>query len=98
MGLSLPTQDITNANLIITNKQMWDQEQQEFIPTRLYRVTFGNRDRWNGSYGKITAWLANTYGRAQQHDSSRYWSVAFSDIIMSEKVYLFYLMKWDGEL
>ena len=75
---------------------MWDQEQQAFVVTPLYRVPIVELGM--AGTAKITAWLANTYGRAQQHDSSRYWSVAFSDIIMSEKVYLFYLMKWDGQL
>ena len=95
MGLNLQEKDTTNANLIITNKQMWDEEQQKFIPARLYRVKFGQRrDR----YLKVTKWLTDTYGRSQQHDVSRYWGETFNVIIMSEKVYLFYLMKWDGEL
>jgi hypothetical protein len=84
-----------SSDLVITNKQMWNSERQEFLPTRLYRVNFGQRrDR----YLKVTKWLTDTYGRSQQHDGSRYWGETFNVIIMSEKVYLFYLMKWDGEL
>ena len=93
MGLNF--ENYADSDLIITNKQMWNSELQEFLPTRLYRVKFDQRrDR----YLKVTKWLTDTYGRSQQHDSSRYWGETFNVIIMSEKVYLFYLMKWDGEL
>jgi hypothetical protein len=96
MGLNVVEEDIkTHAGLIITNKKMWNPELQEFFPVRLYRVKLGKGDK---IYYKVVDWLTTTYGSPQQHDSSRYWNHIMGYLTMSKKVYLFYLMKWDGKL
>lgn len=96
MGLNVVEEDIkTHAGLIITNKKMWNPELREFFPVRLYRVKLGNV---GDKIYKVKNWLTTTYGGPQQYDSSHYWTHNMGYLTMSEKVYLFYLMKWDGKL
>jgi hypothetical protein len=95
MGLNVVEEDIkTHAGLIITNKKMWNPELREFFPVRLYRVKLDKGDK----IYKVKDWLTTTYGGPQQYDSSHYWTHNMGYLTMSEKVYLFYLMKWDGKL
>ena len=70
-------------------KQVWDEETQTFIPMTLYkRNGIPNHDE--------LAWLQETYGRQGVYKNGRYWdySRAANFIVMDEKVYTWYSMKW----
>ena len=70
-------------------KQVWDEETQTFIPMTLYkRNGIPNHDELD--------WLQATYGRQGVYKNGRYWdySRAANFIVMDEKVYTWYSMKW----
>lgn len=77
-------------------KQMWNQARQEFVPVHLYRTDFDYYTTGQ-KYRQVQQWLQDNYGPSQQHDSDRYWGEIFNGIVMCEKVYLFYRIRWDGQ-
>lgn len=106
MGLvNAPIDTIQHVHVgaVVTKKQMWSRELQQFVPINLYRIVPVDNP-WNHDlraqkdkkFQEITAWLKDTYGRPEQQDGDRYWSESFGTICMSEKIYLFYLLKWPG--
>jgi hypothetical protein len=68
-------------------KQVWDGE--KFVPMTLYkRKGIPNHDE--------LTWLHETYGHQGVYKNGRYWdySRAGNFIVMDEKVYTWYQMKW----
>jgi hypothetical protein len=68
-------------------KQVWDGEM--FVPMTLYKQT------QIPSYQELD-WLYNTYGPEGVYKDGRYWdySRAGNFVVMDEKVYMWYQMKW----
>lgn len=75
-----------------TKKQVWDEETKTFVPMTLYKQKIGN------GHDEIT-WLGQTYGQPGVYKNGRYWdySRAAGFIVMDEKVYTWYQMKWTNK-
>lgn len=73
-------------------KQIWDQETQTFVPMALYR-----------HIGRLSddqeSWLFNSFGCPGVYKKDRYWnvSVAGNYIVMDEKIYMWFQMKWSKQ-
>jgi hypothetical protein len=73
-------------------KQVWDLVTQTFVPMTLYkRKGIPDHDALN--------WLYDTYGRQGVYKNGRYWdySIAGDFIVMDEKVYTWFQMKWGNK-
>ena len=73
-------------------KQVWDRETQSFVPMTLYRCTgVPTLDKLN--------WLSNTFGVEGTYKNGQFWdySLAGNFMVMDEKVYTWYQMKWGGK-
>lgn len=73
-------------------KQVWDEETQSFQPMTLYK-------RKGIPENKELDWLSKTYGMPGIYKNGRYWeySKAGNFIVMDEKVYVWYQMKWSNK-
>ena len=71
-------------------KQVWDGE--KFVPMTLYR------SKGTPSTEQMD-WLIDTYGRQGIYKDGRYWdySRAGNFVVMDEKVYTWYQLKWGKE-
>lgn len=71
-------------------KQVWDGEQ--FVPMTLYKHKGVPRV-------EILTWLEKTYGRPGTYINGRFWdySKAGNYIVMDERVYTWYQMKWGNQ-
>lgn len=71
-------------------KQMWDGT--KFVPILVYRLdkTILNREQ--------TAWLIKTIGQSGTQRPGQYWdcSRAGDFVVMDEKVYVMFQLKWSG--
>jgi len=69
-------------------KQVWDLVTQTFVPMTLYKR--------KGIPHDALDWLYDTYGRQGVYKNGRFWdySIAGDFIVMDEKVYTWYQMKW----
>ena len=70
-------------------KQVWDKDTQSFVPMTLYRRTgVPGTDKLQ--------WLAETFGVAGTYKNGQFWdySLAGDFIVMDEKVYTWFQMKW----
>ena len=89
------TQQIEYVDLEVTlpplvKKQVWDGEQ--FVPMTLYKQ--------NGMpNGEQLHWLTGTYGQPGTYVNGRFWdySRAGDFVIMDEKVYTWYRIKWGNK-
>jgi hypothetical protein len=70
-------------------KQVWDSETQSFAPMTLYK-------RNHVLSNTETDWLRKTYGLEGVYKNGRYWdySRAGNFIVMDEKVFMWFEMKW----
>jgi hypothetical protein len=70
-------------------KQVWDWKTQSFVPITLYR-------RKHVLSNAETDWLRKTYGLEGNYKNGQYWdySRAGNFIVMDEKVYTWFQMKW----
>jgi hypothetical protein len=73
-------------------KKIWDAETQTFVPMTLYR----HMDLPNSTH---LDWLRETYGHEGVYKSGRFWdySRAGNYIVMDEKVYTWFQMKWGNK-
>lgn len=71
-------------------KQVWDGEQ--FVPMTLYKQQGVPRD-------EILIWLEKTYGQSGTYINGRFWdySRAGNFVVMDEKVYTWYQIKWGNK-
>jgi hypothetical protein len=71
-------------------KQVWDGE--KFVPMTLYKRT------WIPSQQELD-WLEKTYGCNGVYKNGRYWdySRAGNFVVMDEKVYTWFQMKWGNK-
>ena len=71
-------------------KQVWDGEQ--FVPMTLYRQN-------SVPNSKQLDWLEKTYGYPGIYINGRFWdySRAGNFVVMDEKVYTWYQMKWGSK-
>ena len=71
-------------------KQVWDGE--KFVPMTLYRQN-------KVPNSKQLDWLEQTYGYPGTYINGRYWdySRAGDYVVMDEKVYMWYQMKWGSK-
>jgi hypothetical protein len=74
------------------NKQVWDDATQTFVPMTLYRKKHVLSNEEHG-------WLCETYGRPGVYKKDRYWNTTNSGsfIVMDEKVYTWFQMKWGNK-
>jgi hypothetical protein len=71
-------------------KQVWDGEQ--FVPMTLYRLPgLMGRERYD--------WMVTNFGPAGTYKAGQYWdhSRAGSFVVMDEKLYMWYQMKWGNK-
>jgi len=70
-------------------KQVWDEDTKSFVPMTLYR-------RKGIPNHNELEWLQETYGYQGVYKNGRYWdySRAGNFLVMDEKVYTWYSMKW----
>lgn len=88
------TQQIEYIDVEVTlpppvKKQVWDEDTKSFVPMTLYRRKgIPNQDELK--------WLHETYGYQGVYKNGRYWdySRAGNFLVMDEKVYTWYSMKW----
>lgn len=88
------TQQIEYVDVEVTlpppvKKQVWDEDTQTFVSMTLYRRKgIPNHDELE--------WLQNTYGYQGTYKNGQYWdySKAGNFLVMDEKVYTWYSMKW----
>ena len=73
-------------------KQVWDPGTQSFVPMTLYK-------RKRVLSNEETAWLRQTYGLEGVYKGGRYWdySRAGNFIVMDEKVFMWFEMKWSNK-
>lgn len=73
-------------------KQVWDGKTQSFVPMTLYK-------RNHVLSNAETDWLRKTYGLEGNYKNGRYWnySRAGNFIVMDERVYTWYSMKWSNK-
>lgn len=73
-------------------KQVWDSETQSFVPMTLYK-------RNHVLSNAEADWLRKTYGLDGNYKNGRYWnySRAGNFIVMDEKVYTWFQMKWGNK-
>jgi hypothetical protein len=73
-------------------KQVWDNKTQTFVPMTLYK-------RNHVLSNAETDWLRKTYGFEGMYKNGRYWdySRAGNFIVMYEKVYTWFQMKWGNK-
>ena len=73
-------------------KQVWDTETQSFVPMTLYK-------RQGVPNGEKMRWLVKTYGQPGVYKNGQFWdySRAGNFIVMDEKVYTWYQMKWGNK-
>lgn len=71
-------------------KQVWDGEQ--FVPITLYKMP-----GWPGT--ERENWLLKTFGHPGGYKDGRFWeySRAGNFIVMDQKVYAWYQMKWGNK-
>ena len=71
-------------------KQVWDGK--KFVPMTLYKHRGVPR-------GEILLWLEKTYGRPGTYINGRFWdySRAGDFVVMDEKVYTWYQIKWQTQ-
>jgi hypothetical protein len=89
------TQKIEYVDVEITlpppvKKQVWDGE--KFVPMTLYR-------QQGVPKGETLIWLEKTYGYPGTYKNGQYWdySKAGNFMVMDEKVYTWYQMKWGNK-
>ena len=87
--------DYVDAEVILpppVKKQVWDPDTQSFVPMTLYKRTQipGQRE---------LDWLHETYGYRGVYKNGCYWnySRAGNFIVMDEKVYTWFQMKWGNK-
>jgi hypothetical protein len=70
-------------------KQIWNPDTQAFVPMTLYK-------RNHVLSNEETDWLRKTYGFEGVYKNGRYWdySRAGNFIVMDEKVFMWFEMKW----
>lgn len=73
-------------------KQVWDETTESFVPMTLYK-------RKVMPSQEILDWLQKTYGYQGVYENGRYWdySKAGNFIVMDEKVYTWFEMKWSNK-
>ena len=73
-------------------KQVWDPDTQSFVPMTLYK-------RKHLLSNEETDWLRATYGVEGVYKNGQFWdySRAGNFVIMDEKVYTWYQMKWGNK-
>jgi hypothetical protein len=73
-------------------KQVWDPDTQSFVPMTLYR-------RQGIPNNKELDWLHETYGQPGVYKQGLFWDYtnAGNFIVMDEKVYTWYSMKWGNK-
>lgn len=88
------TQQIEYIDVEVTlpppvRKQVWNGE--KFVPMTLYKLKVPSE--------KILSWLQNTYGYPGTYINGRFWDYSRSGdfVIMDEKVYTWYQMKWGNK-
>lgn len=71
-------------------KQVWNGE--KFVPITLYRIK-----GWPGQAAEN--WLLKNFGHSGIHQDGRYWdySSAGDFMLMDEKIYAWYQMKWGNK-
>ena len=87
--------DYVDAEVILpppVKKQVWDPDTQSFVPMTLYKRT------WIPGQQELD-WLHETYGYRGVYKNGRYWdySRAGNFIVMDEKVYTWFQMKWGNK-
>lgn len=82
--------EVTPAAPAPVKKQVWDGE--KFVPITLHRHLHIPR-------GEILLWLEKTYGQPGVYINGRFWDIsrAGNYIVMDEKVYAWYQMKWGNK-
>lgn len=73
-------------------KQVWDEDEQAFMPITLYkRNGIPNQEKLD--------WLCKTYGPDGVYKNGRFWEYtrAGNYTIMDEQVYTWYQMKWGNK-
>jgi hypothetical protein len=73
-------------------KLVWDADTQSFVPMTLYK-------RMGVPNNKELDWLTETYGMPGTYKNGQFWeySRAGNFVIMDEKVYTWYQMKWGNK-
>ena len=91
------TQQIEYVDLEVTlpppvKKQVWNPDTQAFVPMTLYK-------RNHVLSNEETDWLRKTYGFEGVYKNGRYWdySRAGNFIVMDEKVFMWFEMKWSNK-
>lgn len=91
------TQQIEYVDVTVTlpppvKKQVWDPDTQSFVPMALYKRT---RILSNAEID----WFRKTYGLEGVYKNGQFWdySRAGNFIIMDEKVYTWFQMKWGNK-
>lgn len=87
--------DYVDAEVILpppVKKQVWDPDTQSFVPMTLYKRT------WIPGQQELD-WLQKTYGYRGVYKNGQYWnySRAGNFIVMDEKVYTWFQMKWGNK-
>ena len=84
--------EVVPAKPAPVKKQVWDSETQRFVPMTLHRH-MGSSD-----IAQLD-WLQQTYGQAGVYKNGRFWdySRAGNYIVMDEKVYAWFQMKWGNK-